>query len=176
MRVFVDLDGVLADFDGGYERAFGVKPPRALGQEEPADFWPRLAAYQDGHFYADLSILPGAIALWEGVKLVDPNPTVLTGIPHSMPHAAADKTQWVQSWLADGPAAIPVICCASKDKRLHGQPGDVLIDDWAKYRALWCEMGGTFLLHTSVKQTLFDLFVLDQLNTNMRVYGDAAPR
>lgn len=29
MQLYVDLDGVLADFDTGYERAFGVRPDKA---------------------------------------------------------------------------------------------------------------------------------------------------
>jgi hypothetical protein len=33
MRLFVDLDGVLADFDSHYEKLFGTRPNRRLGNE-----------------------------------------------------------------------------------------------------------------------------------------------
>ncbi len=150
MRVFVDLDGVLADFDAGYEVVFGVKPPRALGLAEPPNFWDGLK--QHPHFYRSLPLLPDAEALWDGVeRAIGITPTILTGVPRSLPHADADKRAWVAQHFG---ATVPVICCPSKDKRNHGRPGDILIDDWDKYRPLWQEMGGTFILHTSASDSL----------------------
>ena len=34
------------------------------------------------------------------------------------------------------------------------QPGDILIDDWPKYKHLWEEAGGIFILHTSAAQSI----------------------
>ena len=44
---------------------------------------------------------------------------------------------------------VEVRCCSSKEKCLHAAPGDVLIDDCAKYRNLWVEKGGVCITHRS---------------------------
>jgi hypothetical protein len=49
---------------------------------------------------------------------------------------------------------MPMICCKSSEKCLHGKPGDILIDDWTKHRQKWLDMGGIFILHTSAKSSL----------------------
>ncbi len=148
MRVFVDLDGVLAGFDEHYEAVFGVPPPKHV-HPEPPGFWEKIAEIPT--FYRDLPMRADAKALWEGVKAFDPNPTILTGVPRSLPEAVDQKRAWVAEHL--GPD-VPVITCRSRDKCLHGQPGDILIDDWAKYRKYWIRMGGLFILHTDAVTSL----------------------
>lgn len=152
-QVFIDLDGVLADFDSRYEAVFGERNNHDA--PEPPDFWSRLGAHADGHFYAELVLMPDARELWAGVSAM--NPIVLTGIPRSLPHAEPDKRAWVARHFG---ADVQVICCASKDKCRYGRPGDVLIDDWSKYRHLWEEMGGLFILHTSAASSLDALSAL----------------
>ena len=79
-----------------------------------------------------------------------PKPIILTGIARK-PGCAEEKREWVAKYIDPG---AEVITCWSKDKRNHGKPGDILVDDWHKYRDLWEEMGGIFLLHTSAKDSL----------------------
>lgn len=149
MKVFVDLDGVVAGFDEHYERLFGVNPKR---HPEPPDFWERIAQHKT--FYRDLPVMADALDLWDGVLRFDRHPTVLTGVPSSLPDAAAQKRAWVAEHL--GPH-VKVITCRSRDKCLHGTAGDVLIDDWKKYRKYWVRMGGVFILHTSAAVSLIEL-------------------
>lgn len=148
-QLFIDLDGVLADFDSYFERVFGQRNDH--NAPEPPDFWSKLGAHADGHFYAGLEPMLDARELWAGALALHPSPVILTGIPHSLPHAESDKRAWVARHFG---ADTKVICCASKDKRLHGKPGDVLIDDWQKYRHLWEDMGGVFVLHTTAAASL----------------------
>ncbi|MEQ1727422.1 MAG: hypothetical protein ABL982_03500 [Vicinamibacterales bacterium] len=98
MRVFVDLDGVLADFDTRYADVFGERNDH--NGPEPPDFWDRLGAHADGHFYAELPVMPDARALWDGVIALC-SPIVLTGIPRSLPHAEPDKRAWVARHFGD---------------------------------------------------------------------------
>jgi hypothetical protein len=39
-------------------------------------------------------------------------------------------------------------------------PGDILVDDYLKYRHLWEEAGGVFIHHTSASNTLRQLAAL----------------
>lgn len=146
-QLFIDLDGVLADFDRFYEQQFGVKLDR--NAKDPPGMWDHIERH--GSFYADLPMMPDARELWEGAKRLHPHPIILTGVPHSITDVERHKREWVARHI--DPSAT-VVCCASKDKRLHGKPGDILVDDWHRYRALWEEMGGVFILHTSAKDSL----------------------
>ncbi len=150
MQLFVDLDGVLADFDGFYLRHFGTTLDR-FSESDPPGMWDNIRSH--GRFYREMPVMAGAYELWNGVQHL--NPIILTGVPYyQVPEAEGHKREWLRENFG---ADVRVICCKSKDKRLHGKPGDVLVDDWFKYRHLWEEMGGVFILHTSAKDSLAQL-------------------
>lgn len=146
MQIFCDLDGVLADFDTGYENAFGVRPSILADNVD----WKLIE--QTPHFYRDLPVMPGAYMLWNHIKRYIP--IILTGIPSSIATAAEDKRVWVTANI--GPQ-IEVRCCASKDKYLNAAPGDILIDDWEKYRDLWVSHGGIWVTHETAPGTIMKL-------------------
>lgn len=146
-QLFVDLDGVLADFDGFYLHQFG-KPLDRGGESDPPGMWENIR--QHGTFYRDMPPLADAEELWNGVRRW--NPVVLTGVPYTqVPEAERHKRAWMQEHFG---ADVPVVCCKSRHKYRHGKPGDVLVDDWAKYQDLWVRMGGVFVLHRSAKDSL----------------------
>jgi hypothetical protein len=54
-----------------------------------------------------------------------------------------------------------VITTTVRAKRDHMEsPGDVLVDDLSRYRALWEEAGGVFVHHRNAKDTLDELEAL----------------
>lgn len=145
MTLFVDLDGVLADLERGHEIVFGRRPSR---ERDDID-WPQVFAYPE--FFRWLPPIEDAHILWGFVRRF--KPTILTGIPKSYPQAAIDKRDWVSRHL--GPAhVVPVICCRSADKALHAKPGDILIDDWDKYRHKWIGAGGIWIQHNTAEQSI----------------------
>ena len=148
-QLFLDLDGVLADFNGHYKRHFGAIVPRA--HADPPGMWDNIRSRPN--FYRELPIIPDALELWQGTAHL--NPIVLTGVPFAeVPDAAPQKRAWLREHLGEN---VPLICCRSRDKRHHGKPGDVLVDDWDRYRQLWIDMGGVFVIHTSAKDSLAQL-------------------
>lgn len=153
--IFVDLDGVLADFDASLLKLFGNAPrgiettARDIENEiGSVAFWDKIREADD--FYRTLPKMADADVLWEGVLKYDPHPTILTGIPSSMPHVPWQKRDWCEQYFP----GIEVITCFSKDKALACQKCDILIDDWAKYRREWEHAGGIFILHESAVSTL----------------------
>lgn len=161
-QLYVDLDGVLADFDGHYETLFGVRPDKT--KPEPPDFWAKIDAYaaRGGQFFRELVPMPDAFQLWDGIHALGLRPVLLSGIPR-LPGAAEQKAAWVAEHFG---RHARLVTCASKDKYRHCRPGDVLVDDWAKYRHLWEAAGGIFVVHTSARDTLMQvgqLWKRDQL-------------
>jgi hypothetical protein len=143
LRLFLDLDGVLADFDAGVLRATG-KLPFELGDRK---MWPVLA--RTPGFYEHLPWISDGRTLWEFSRPF--TPTILSGLPLG-PWAEPQKRAWCLRELG---ADVPVVCCLSRDKGLVAArllaPGEtmVLVDDRLKVQALWEDAGGRFVLHTS---------------------------
>lgn len=146
MKLFVDLDGVLADFDTGYEQVFGYRPDKVKDDVD----WQAVRRHQG--FYENLPPMPDLDALWASVAPL--NPTVLTGVPKSVEEAPENKKAWVRKNLGSD---VPVICCLSKEKSLHCVGDSILIDDWDKYRHLWLAKGGIWILHQSAEQSISEL-------------------
>lgn len=147
-QLFLDLDGVLADFDGHFEQIFGVRPNQDT--YEPPGMWDKIRRY--GRFYRDMPMMGDGLILWEAVKHL--NPIILTGVPYSILDADMDKKEWCAQHLDP---FVEVICCPSRDKCEYGKPGDILVDDRLKYSHFWIKMGGIFLHHKSTRETLPEL-------------------
>jgi len=42
----------------------------------------------------------------------------------------------------------------------HAEPGDILVDDWEKYRHLWIARGGRWVTHRSAEESVRELRAL----------------
>ncbi|HZG07883.1 MAG TPA: hypothetical protein VEZ70_02775 [Allosphingosinicella sp.] len=144
-QLFLDCDGVLADFDTGATAILGMAPRAFEKRHGLGRFWAKLASAPD--FYFSLPLLPGATDLFEAVKHLDP--VILTGLPQGN-WAADQKVRWAAQHFP----GTRIITTMARNKRNHGKPGDVLVDDMLKHAGLWEEMGGIFVHHDSVDETL----------------------
>lgn len=148
-HVFLDCDGVLADFDEAGRILFGEEPRAYEARVGSRRFWQELE--DRGDFYRTLPLMADAMQLYEGVKHL--NPTILTGCP---------RGNWAESqkvdWAARHFPGVPIITCRSSDKRAHAKPGDVLIDDWPQHRHRWIEHGGVFISHFDAETSLAALW------------------
>ena len=147
-QLYLDCDGVLADFDAGAAAILGAPPRTFQDRHGPGRFWQKLASA--GDFYADLPLMPGAMKLFEAVRHL--NPIILTGLPRGN-WAAPQKVKWA----AEHFPGTRIITCMAVDKRDHCRAGDVLVDDTLKHRHLWEEAGGIFVHHRNVDETLEEL-------------------
>jgi 5' nucleotidase, deoxy (Pyrimidine), cytosolic type C protein (NT5C) len=147
-RLFLDLDGVLANFDQKFLEIFGHLPNR--DGPDPEGMWDTISAVPD--FFLSMEPMADAYELIEDTWHL--SPTILTGVPKEVPSAAEQKRAWVEQWV--GPN-VGVITCPSKEKYLYGLPGDILIDDWEKYKNKWVSMGGIWITHTSARKSVRDL-------------------
>jgi hypothetical protein len=147
-QIYLDCDGVLADFDKGAEKVLGL-PPRAFEKRYgPGPFWKRLANADS--FFENLEPLPDAYELFEAVKHRDP--VILTGLPRGN-WAEPQKRRWAERHFP----GVEVITTSAALKREHCHPGDVLVDDRDKYRPLWEAEGGVFIHHKDARSSIEEL-------------------
>lgn len=146
MQIFVDMDGVLADFDTGYALMLGVGTSKETDNVD----WAKVRAHD--RFYENLPPMLDMRELWDYVSRYVP--IILTGVPHSVEEAAENKRAWVRKHIG---SHVEVRCCPSKENNLHASPGDILIDDWERYRHLWVAKGGRWIMHVSAPDTIIEL-------------------
>ena len=145
--VFVDLDGVLVDFDAGVRKIFGRNPSEIA----PKTMWPRLA--RTPGFYDTLSWTNGGKELWEALRPY--KPTICSGLPLGT-WAGPQKMSWCRRELGE---EVKVILCKSREKSLHCKgPRSILIDDRKEIGEAWDAAGGVFIHHVDSMNTI-ELFM-----------------
>ena len=147
-RLFLDADGVLADFDHAARQLLGSSPKAYISKHGRGAFWKRLAKAPS--FYGDLPEMSDARILFNAVKHL--KPTILTGLPLGS-WAAPQKVKWA----AEHFPGVPIITCMAADKHEHMHPGDVLVDDREKHRAAYEAAGVVFIHHKNAADSLRQL-------------------
>ncbi len=147
-HLFLDCDGVLADFDAGAKRILGMTSAAFEERHGKSEFWKRLARARN--FYGELPQMQDAQRLFQAVKHL--KPTILTGLPLGK-WAAPQKERWAAEHLP----GVPIITTMARQKYLPMEPGDVLVDDRDTHRHLWEMPGGLFLHHKNAEDTLRQL-------------------
>lgn len=147
-HLFLDLDGVLADFDSGARKVLGMSPREFEERYSKREFWRRLARAKD--FYATLPPMADAAILFEAVRHLQP--TILTGLPLGN-WAAPQKVKWA----AEHFPGTKIITTMARDKFRHMTGMDVLFDDRADHRDKWENAGGTFIHHRNARDSLAQL-------------------
>jgi len=147
-QVFLDCDGVLADFDKGAEAVLGLPPGEYERRFGAGRFWAALARAPG--FFEHLELMPDALELYEAVRHLDP--VILTGLPRGA-WAEPQKRRWAERHFP----GVPVITTMAALKHEYRHPGDVLVDDRDKYRKLWEANGGVFVHHASAASSIAEL-------------------
>jgi hypothetical protein len=145
-QLFLDMDGVLADFDRHHHNEIGHRPNKL---DDNVD-WKQVRQIKD--FYYNIPPMRDAMHLWNTVKHL--KPVILTGIPASVREASDNKKGWVRKHLGSN---VPVITCLSRKKSEYCSHGDILVDDWEKYKDLWVQKGGIWVTHTSAASSIKQL-------------------
>lgn len=137
--LYLDLDGVMADFDGAFPSVFG------LDHRDLADdtMWMHI----NGHptFFRDLPPMAGAIEFFRSVERL--KPVILTACPKTnYAHVAAQKRAWVREHLSATCWVLPVMGGTNKPLFMHNA-GDILVDDYARNCQAWEAAGGVAIQH-----------------------------
>jgi hypothetical protein len=143
--LFLDCDGVLADFDATASEILGMSPRAFEERHGRREFWRRIARAKD--FYARLPLMHDARILFDAVQHLDP--IILTGLPLG-DWAAPQKIRWADEHFP----GTHIITCMARDKYRHMKGADVLVDDRENHRDKWEAAGGIFIHHNSARESL----------------------
>lgn len=146
MKIFLDVDGVLADFDAGAKKEFGID----LSEENP----PRLPYDKLGHdFYGNLPELKNAKEVIKMAKFFDPTYYYLTGTV-SNSGCYSGKFEWLKRITKKDPRKR-LILCESNNKYLLAGKDRILVDDREKNILGWRAAGGIGILYNRKKHASF---------------------
>jgi hypothetical protein len=144
-QIYLDCDGVLADFDKGAEAVLGLPPRVYEARHGLGRFWQGLAMAEN--FFETLDPLPDAFELYAAVEHL--GPIILTGLPRGG-WAEPQKRRWAERHFP----GVEVITTSAALKREHCHPGDALVDDRDQFRHLWEAEGGVFIHHQDARSSI----------------------
>lgn len=164
-KVFVDMDGVIADFDKLAKTLLGVDNTLARFDMDPKmkkELWKKVKEYEQtgGHMWRDLEPMPDAKLLWNFLEQLHRDglteyPQILsaTGQPHF--GAEQQKREWIRKHFGSHIKVNLTETAAQKSQ--FACSSCILIDDRPKAIDPWTAAGGIGILHTSAKNTIEQL-------------------
>jgi hypothetical protein len=144
MKIFLDLDGVLCDFDQGVR---DLGPEAAAGLAEDAPQATKQVMYDaiekaGEAWWANLKWTEGGKDLWKIVEKFNP---VLLSSPGKFQWASSGKQVWVKNNLP----GTSLFLTESKSEYIDPYEMSILIDDNKNNVGAWEESGGEGILYTS---------------------------
>nr|XP_006825056.1 PREDICTED: 5'(3')-deoxyribonucleotidase, mitochondrial-like [Saccoglossus kowalevskii] len=141
LRILVDMDGVLADFEGHFLKRYQEKYPREpyinvadrhgfYLNEQYAKIKPELkdlvfSVYEEAGFFLDLPPIAGALeTVKELDNMNDIDVFICTSPVQKYTHCVTEKFQWIDKYLGNDFVTRMVL---TRDKTVVS--GDLLIDD-----------------------------------------------
>ena len=146
-KIYCDMDGVLADFESGYEKLTGVDLKGEFQKGD--DFWKPISKAGVG-FWAGLKWMPDGQKLWDYLKPYKPD---LLSAPSREDSSRIGKHVWVKHKIP----GTKLILRYAKQKQELASPESILIDDRQVNIDQWEAAGGIGILHTSADNTISQL-------------------
>ena len=149
--LYVDMDGVLADFYGPFNKMAGVSSWKDASKDTVSQVLRDITKQQD--FWINLDVLSDVPKLLSAIKsLFNGQYKVLSKALAGDKRVVAQKKQWVQANMQLQPNEI-IIMPATADKGTYATQSDgsanILIDDFGYNIKKWQSAGGIGIQHTN---------------------------
>ena len=145
-KLYCDMDGVIVDFEHGYNRLTGRDAPGFSSPYDKNEFWNAITK-AGAKFWTDLEWMEDGKQLWDYIKQF--NPKLLTA-PSMDPSSKEGKLQWIEKHIPGTKAIFK----QAKYKQELASPNAILIDDREDNIERWIEAGGIGIRHTSAQSTI----------------------
>ena len=147
--LYVDMDGVLADFYGPFNRMAGVSSWKEAPKSVTLGVLKKITKQDD--FWINLAVLPDVPQLMSAIKsLFGGEYKLLSKAIVGDPNAVKQKKQWAQQNLNPLPNET-IIMPATADKGRYAKQKDgtpnILIDDFGHNIKKWEQAGGIGVQH-----------------------------
>lgn len=154
-KIFVDLDGVVADLDKHVLELTGKTFPQLRKNDNDDGFQNFVDSEreQGNSIFGDLDLMPDAQQLWDYIVKYKPSILTATGVPEAQ--AIAEKIRWVMENLSGYDKIYTVK--KSIFKAEYAKPNHILIDDRMKSIEPWRKAGGIGIEHKSAADTISQL-------------------
>ena len=147
--LFVDMDGVLVDFEKGYYDLTGT--PTKQYAKGDTSFWQPISD-AGASFWANLPWMPDGEELWRYIKKYRPN---ILSSPSQDPSSKIGKEAWLKIHLQN--SYNKAYFYNRANKKLFAGPNRILIDDMKQTIDEWNNAGGVGIFHTSAANTIQQL-------------------
>jgi len=143
-NIYLDMDGVIADFDKRYQELFKISTKEAERDKKWVQFFNQFI--QDRHF-ATLDLMPEAIELMDYLKGTGIPITILSSTSSEKRDGEIrpQKMEWLKKHKIDFPVILVPGAHLKKD---YATPDSILIDDTSKNIDDWRREGGVGILYT----------------------------
>lgn len=149
-KIYLDMDGVIADFDKKYKELYNIAPKEADTYKTFDKFFTTFIAERQ---FAKLDLMPDAMELINYLRSL-PIPTEILSSTSSEKRDAEIREQKVE-WLHKHNLTFPINLVPGKRlKRNFSNPSSILIDDTAQNIDQWRAEGGVGILHTDALTTI----------------------
>lgn len=148
-HLFLDMDGVQADFFGAWSKKSGVDHWKAIGNKEAEiEELAHSSAKEVYDFFYDLEPLSGGMEVISWLKQNNIPYTVLSA-PLRGPYKEASvkaKVDWLNKYHS-GSAGNAIFTDKKYKHAMDGGRPNVLVDDFGKYLGAWAAAGGIAVKH-----------------------------
>jgi hypothetical protein len=158
LKVYLDMDGVLADFNKRFNDLSGMLPQPFVNKYGLKSFWDLIDEKHKVAFWRGIEVMPGAKALVDAAKEYDYE---LLTAPSAKNQSRIGKNLWVQDKVGSLFGSMPKVNFRKAKEKHMIKPtltkSDVLIDDRADTIERWERAGGTGIQYFTANQAIKDL-------------------
>jgi len=146
MIVYLDLDGVITDFEKAFENLGQGTMEEVINRGGDSLFY-ALISGAGLEFWSQMEWTPDGRILWNFLK---PHHPIILSAPFNNFDSINGKKIWVKRNLGN----VPLILKRAKEKKELATPNSILIDDRPSNIKDWNENGGIGILHKNTKDTI----------------------
>lgn len=158
-EIYIDLDGVLCDFNSRFESLFGEKPlmdyPVVSNNAKKKRYKQEFKEFIEGRNFATLDPMPDFYQAVSFInKISKKTPTYILSSTATEEHykeISHQKKEWLKKYDIH---IFPIFVPGKILKQKFSAPGKILIDDTLSNIVQWNNRGGIGIHHKSLVQTI----------------------
>jgi hypothetical protein len=149
-KIYLDMDGVIADFDKRYKARYKMEPREAEQHKEFDKFFTQFIADKE---FATLDLMPDAMELIDYLRSLEVPTEILSSSASEKrdPQIRPQKLDWLKK---NDIEFNPIIVPGKRHKKDYSNANSILIDDTQVNIDQWRREGGIGILHTDAINTI----------------------